>query len=795
MTNRSGLGPDLRALVWASVAYGLFYGGFFLKSLLSGDYIAPSDSFDFGLSAYLSPPTFWTDWLYSGYPVAADPQALTWYPLFRLVRGLDLGWNTFILSPYLIASSGCFLLVRRVTGSSLAGLFGGFVFGFSGVLMSHISHFNQIHTAAWLPFVIYGLQLVREGHHRVGAVVGASAFGLMVLSGHPQVVVYTGYLSVAVVGGWTLIDRSTTHTAWPRLAWSAAVFLLGAGLAAIVVLPMLELAGFSTRVEPNWEVYSSKALPVGQLLTLVFPLVFGGYRTAEHTVPYLGESSPGEMTNYVGLLPILLAVAGAAIASPRRSDLRLWLGVALVGTILSLGEATPLHGLFFHAPGYSTFRVPARHFFVVSFCVAVASGFSFAELLATPTVRRRFVSLGGAALLGVTLIVVGFAVRTPDVRTLIAENPIYPTWALGLPFAIAALACFVTWTGRAWPAALVGGLLVAVHLGDMVLFHYVMPGYRFEYAEIAPSKTIPHPRVAALGAKAWASRERIMAVDGTRNPFLRPNFTRPWGVPAAGGTGSLGMKPYRDVMRMGGPGDVYPDLLSAAHRGLDLFRVGYAFVPVTWLSNPDVVLPDDRWVAVEELQFEERDPDSRYVVYRNRRTLPPAWCVPIAVEVDDDAALRVLASGHLPDDSPFDPRREVLVRPDDVLNGGLTGWLDLAGQPPRGGVSAPASVVSAFSEEGVRRHLVATESACILVASDVFYPWWRVTVDGAPTSPVQVNRAMVGIPLDAGTHQVRMWIQPTSVWIGAGVSGLSTLIWLGLIGWRLRRCAPRASQM
>ena len=85
--------------------YGLFYAAFFLQSFLSGNYIAPSDSLDFGVADYLSSPALWTQGMYSGYPIVADPQALTWYPVLRLFRALGADWNIFLIAAYVIASA------------------------------------------------------------------------------------------------------------------------------------------------------------------------------------------------------------------------------------------------------------------------------------------------------------------------------------------------------------------------------------------------------------------------------------------------------------------------------------------------------------------------------------------------------------------------------------------------------------------------------------------------------------------------------------------------------------------
>ena len=72
---------ETRACAAALLLYGAFYSAFFLKSLLSGNYIAPSDSLDFGVAAFLSSPALWTQGMYSGYPIVRlwlEPTSIWW---------------------------------------------------------------------------------------------------------------------------------------------------------------------------------------------------------------------------------------------------------------------------------------------------------------------------------------------------------------------------------------------------------------------------------------------------------------------------------------------------------------------------------------------------------------------------------------------------------------------------------------------------------------------------------------------------------------------------------------------
>ena len=156
----------------------------------------------------------------------------------------------------------------------------------------------------------------------------------------------------------------------------------GVGIAAVSVLPMIELGELSRRAGDTWEIYVSKPLAPDHLLSLVFPLAFGGFVQSDGShLAFRGDSSPGEMTGYLGMLPLALGFVAPFLMPGIRRESRLWVVLGVAALLLCLGAATPLGRLFYYAPGYAAFRVPARHLFVVTFCVAVASGFAFEQII------------------------------------------------------------------------------------------------------------------------------------------------------------------------------------------------------------------------------------------------------------------------------------------------------------------------------------------------------------------------------------------------------------------------------
>src|SRR5207244_3084953 len=175
------------------------------------------------------------------------------------------------------------------------------------------------------------------------------------MAGHPQVPVYAMYLGAGVIGGGLLVDRPSKAVAFARLQWAGVALVIGFMLAAIVLIPMIELGRFSPRADSSWELYASSALPPRELLALLVPFAFGGFWTQSGGVPYIGETGD---SGYVGLLPVALALAAPLVLYRHRREARMWIVLTIVELLLCLGPATPLGMMFYYAPGYSSFQAP-----------------------------------------------------------------------------------------------------------------------------------------------------------------------------------------------------------------------------------------------------------------------------------------------------------------------------------------------------------------------------------------------------------------------------------------------------
>ncbi len=126
--------------------YALFYAAFFSPVCFSNRLLAPGDGLVYYVPGFYAPLTLWTHFLHAGFPVAADPQIQSWYPL-KLLYSQSGAWNSFVISAYVLASCFAYSYVYTLTTSSFASLASGLSYGMSGFMMAHLGHTTMVHSA------------------------------------------------------------------------------------------------------------------------------------------------------------------------------------------------------------------------------------------------------------------------------------------------------------------------------------------------------------------------------------------------------------------------------------------------------------------------------------------------------------------------------------------------------------------------------------------------------------------------------------------------------------------------
>src|SRR3990172_82403 len=253
----------------------------------------------------------WTPYIYGGFPLFADGESGTLYPVNFLLMLLTSPETALLwLGPLRLGMAALFMyLYARIIGlGSLGGLVSALVFAFGGFTIGQLHHLNLSNGALWLPLILYFVERAfrREGADRTLAVALAGvAFGIQALALHVQVSLmtvlflglYAAFRSCAFPLG-PLVKRARLI-----LGTVAGTVGLGLGLAAVQWLPLYELSRFSLRA-PGL-LYSQAleyALPPVNLVTLLSPYFFRGSQTVSWAI-----WSSWETAVYVGIAPLLLA--------------------------------------------------------------------------------------------------------------------------------------------------------------------------------------------------------------------------------------------------------------------------------------------------------------------------------------------------------------------------------------------------------------------------------------------------------------------------------------------------------
>ncbi len=206
-----------------------------------------------------------------------------------------------------------------------------------------------------------------------------------------------------------------------------------------------------------------------------------------------------------------------------------------------------------------------------------------------------------------------------------------------------------------------------------------------------------------------------------------PNIGDLYGIHTTGGFAATLLKDYER-------------LLNGVPRANDLLNVRY-FVGAKTEGNVKPVFNDGKWV-----------------VFENPNYCPRGWVVhDLVIEPSRDQAFHRISQ---PD---FDPLR-VAVAPKA---------LEVALQPPLAG-SREEVRFERYQADRVELR-VRTQSRGLLVLSEVYYPGWRATVNGAPAQIHKVNGLLRGVVVPAGESQVTLSFAPRSVLLGAVLSGLTLL--------------------
>ena len=560
------------------IFFSFLYTIFFSPVIFSSGLLAPGDGIIQSVPAFYSPRTLWTPLLLSGFPAAADPTTQSWYPVSVAFSLIPHSWNAFVISAYVLASCFSYGYMYTLTRSRLAASFSGIAYGMSGFMMAHLGHTSMIHTAAWLPLILWSLEKLRYQLSASWIVAGIIAIACSSLAGHPQIVVYILTLSILYA---VILGSETSVKFWQYYLICALIIVLGLCLSAIQLVPTFELSKLTLRSDISFEQFLSYSLPVKQVAQLLFPYLFGGAPQTIYQPVYFGEWGLAEITGYSGLLPLMLALIGCFTHQPKKL-VWFWISIGLLALLISLGDATPIAKLIYHVPIYNKFRALARHFFEMSFAVSVLAGFGAAAIIQKTAsfrlVQRAVFFVIGLVIAGIfSLLLIS---RNSSINLNLLNNV-----SLSIPITILILAASSLIFWSVIPRSrLAMPLILFILIIDLSSFGWFINGpqtqpYFPSVAWLKPTTVIEKYK-EVLGEKS----QRILPLRGGigAQDEIPANMSRLWGVPSASAYGPLMFSRTNQLLSMGSPGDVPSNagaLLEDENRAMDIMAIRFISSP------------------------------------------------------------------------------------------------------------------------------------------------------------------------------------------------------------------------
>lgn len=337
----------------------------------------------------------WNPYMFSGMPLFGAAQAGVLFPLnwFYLLFSIPVATNLMMLSTYALAALGAYLYARR-SGASIAGAVAtSLAWQWSAFMVAKVGQTNVVQTAALLPWVLWAVDAYGMTGKRWRGVVLAVLVALQVFAGHQQTFAYSFLLAVAYA---VVMARASSGRLRTSYLWSLGLLTAGVAVAAVQILPTIELLRHSLRATASYDFFSSFSMPPRFLLTFFAPFVMGGGDGRLFRAAYIGPAFAGEYIAYVGAASIMLALISLLLKPDTRT--KFWALVVLVCLALALGRFLPfnLYKLVYYVPVLNLFRVPARHLMEVELALAVLAGRGLTAIAVSRSSTRTLRAVGVA---------------------------------------------------------------------------------------------------------------------------------------------------------------------------------------------------------------------------------------------------------------------------------------------------------------------------------------------------------------------------------------------------------------
>jgi len=780
------------ALFFASLFffYDLFDGRYLLTERDLGPYFIPPRFFWVESIKNLDFP-LWNPFQFSGHPFFANPQHAILYPfngLFFLLP-FDVAFNAIIILHFFLGGLFTYFFLKDLKVNSTGSLISGLIFMLSGYLLSVHSLLNTLLSVTWTPLIMLFFRraiansgLKNEILTGIFITISFLGGGIEIVYGNFFILLFMMIFSFQVEGH---IVKNRVEEPLCGLLKRIIFFRLGSlliiltfflFLSAIQLIPFLELWMHSIRGQGiSYQEATTWSFAPKEILLFFLPDAYGYFLDMKK---YWIDQCWFK-TLYTGGLPFTLSAIFFVFGKNRR----LFFSLMLFSLFLSLGRYNPLYAFVFkYVPFFNGLRYPVKFLYIFILILSITAGLGFQRLTEFlkegegKRIKNIFIisSLASGLLLllsvinhnGIEQFLKWRGIDFPDFNHLSVNlhHAKRFLFYLALFFLLLRIGYGVKW--KVWIKVLLVFFLIADLFGNMGFYGKEKSLDYFRRTKIlemissdergfrifSTAKTTSFDTPILI---AEASPLNILKEKHLPSMNLLYRLHNIWGI---------------DVIHLKRADDLYKAFTSTPSISTtnltDLYGVKYviSITPIEDNHRFEMI-----YARLEGLRGEKEEllKGNTIKLYKNRKALPRSWLVKNFQVLDQKSIVAKLASKE------FDPRKEVLLEeePPHLYPVELKNLLH------RGEERGVEFVSETNNRLGL---LVETKENNLLVLSDTYFPGWKVFVDGREEKIFRGNYNFRAVPLTPGTHRVEFVYDPWSFKLGAGITFLGIMGFLGL---------------
>jgi len=379
LKNSKGILKDLGVYLFLGLIVLLKFWNFLIpkdKIFLAGDFVelmAMRDYFYEQIRAGVL--TLWDSHLATGIPyLVADLGAF--YPPDFIIGVFAFFYNidrlqVLLAIHYWLAGVFTYLYTRQLGFFRTSALISALAFMLGGFLVANPHHRNLIQTFIWLPLILYFLDKAILQNKRLWAAMSGLFLAISFLAGHSN---FFYFILLWIVFyycfrmGIKIKEKSFTGVLEESSYFIIMTFFC-LGISAIQLFPILQSSAgyFRQSIDYAWKVQGS--YPLLNLVSFLIPKWF-----------VLSASDLSDQLSYIGILPLILGLWAIFHSQEKKTT---FLGLtALFSLLLAFGQSTPFYKILYDVlPGLDLFRIPSRFNCLVTFALAILSGYGCNLLL------------------------------------------------------------------------------------------------------------------------------------------------------------------------------------------------------------------------------------------------------------------------------------------------------------------------------------------------------------------------------------------------------------------------------